>query len=240
METVIAQDATAAVAHATEALHRALLPSHAHAMLLLLSGGSVLTLLQRVPKGVMWKNVTIGVVDERFRAPQEHRNDAVLRTTALVHHACTKGAQFITVAHDTPTRTDAAQRYEKTLRAWHGTHPHAQVVTVLGMGPDGHTAGIMPFPEDPQMFAQLFEDPQCDVVGYDAAGKNPFSERVTLTLSYLRAHSTQSIVFVTGEAKRAAYAALMAPHGTYAQTPARVFHDMRNVTLYGSADLVQP
>ncbi len=232
MKTVIAQDAAAAAAHAAEALHHALLQSHTHAILLLLSGGSALALLQRAPKDVVWENVTIGVVDERYRADKDDRNDIAVRTAILTKHACASGAHFVSIAHSAPTRTDAARRYEEVLHTWHNIHKDGVVVALLGIGPDGHTAGIMPFPEDPQMFAQLFDNPQRDVVGYDATGKNPFPERVTLTMTYLRARVNHAIVYACGIQKRTALSRVLAPDGTLAQTPARIMREMRDVHLF--------
>jgi len=51
-----------------------------------------------------------------------------------------------------------AHRYESSLFEWAKKHPEGKIIATMGIGFDGHTAGIMPYPENPETFARLFED----------------------------------------------------------------------------------
>ncbi len=225
---------------ARAALHAALRATSPEDVLVLLSGGSAVALLDAVPDGVAWARVTLGVVDERFGAADADRNDGTLRATPFVRHALANGARFLAVDHGVTDEYTAARDYEARLRAWRAVHPTSHVIAVLGVGSDGHTAGVMPFPEDPPYFARLFLDSDTWVVGYDAAGKNPFARRVTVTLAYLRDHVDAAIVYACGEAKCAALCDLCAVPSitqSLAARPARIFCTMRNVRLFTDCEV---
>ncbi len=229
MRVITAQsDDTCAVAVAY--LH-ALLREFDGAVLLLCSGGSALTLLDACFDDVDWTQVTIGVVDERWRARQSDRNSAALLQTTLVRKAHARGACVMTIDHNTPTKEDAAERYQEQLRQWHEAHPAGTVVAILGIGPDGHTAGVMPFPEDPTRFAWLFESDTL-VRGYDACGKNPFGNRVTLTLTYLRTHVDHAIVYAVGREKCAVVHSVATGDASLAVMPAQVVHAMCDARIF--------
>ncbi len=120
---------------------------------------------------------------------------------------------------------------EKNLRDWRG-----RIVITLGIGPDGHTAGIMPFPEDPQKFQKLFDDPDHWVVSYDAAEKNAYPNRTTVTLPFLR-RVDHAVVFVCGKEKQRALEKTLAQKGSLPQTPARIIREMGKIDLFTDIDL---
>ena len=95
----------------------------------------------------------------------------------------------------------------------------------MGMGPDGHTAGIMPFPEDENRFDVLFQNSEKWVVGYDAEEKNQYPLRVTTTIPFLRMVD-YALLYCVGENKKEALKRVLADGGVYAETPARVIREM--------------
>ena len=205
-------------------------------VLLLVSGGSALALLADVPEGIAWSRVTLGVVDERYGVHDADRNDLAVAATPLAQAVAAVGGTVLVFPHDAPDVVTAAGRYETLLRAWHAAHPDGQVIATFGMGPDGHTAGIMPYPEDPERFAALFDDPAHWVVGYDATGKNPLPLRVTATGAYLRTHVAHAVVLATGVAKAGALARVVTidddSASDLATTPARLLRELPQTTLY--------
>ncbi len=48
--------------------------------------------------------------------------------------------------------TALAQRMEKNLRAWKNQNPQGKIIATLGIGADGHTAGIFPFADNSSTF----------------------------------------------------------------------------------------
>ena len=129
------------------------------------------------------------------------------------------------------TQDDLAHRFEEGLKSWIETHANGVVIATMGVGKDGHTAGIMPYPENPALFRSLFEDEEKWVVAHDAGDKNPHSLRVTVTLPFLRMVD-HAVVYVVGEEKRATFERVLAENGALAETPARIIREMKDVRLF--------
>jgi 6-phosphogluconolactonase/glucosamine-6-phosphate isomerase/deaminase len=86
---------------------------------------------------------------------------------------------------------------------------------------------MMPFPEDKDRFAALFDDGDSEhlVVGYDAGDKNQYSKRVTTTMNLMRKIDT-AIAYVMGENKREALTRMLNETGDTAETPARILKEI--------------
>ncbi len=221
---------------AVEKLDRALQAAveQKQAVLLLVSGGSALKLLDHLnldPIILLASKLTIGVLDERYSSDPTINNFAQLIQTKLFAATIDTGAIFIDTRLEAgETASGLANRFEATLKAWTKAHPHGRIIITQGMGPDGHTAGIMPFPENPALFEELFNHSNKWVVTYDAGSKNPYPMRITTTCSFLRQVSL-SIFYVTGVEKQAALSQVYSASGTLAETPARIVKEMKHVEL---------
>lgn len=191
-------------------------------ILFLSSGGSSLELLDGIHVD---ERITVSVLDERYS-----RDPAINNFTQLLERAHPV-AYIDTRAREYETLWQFAQRFEKELRAWKERNPSGSIVITQGMGPDGHTSGMMPYPEDPDVFEQLFNDPACWVRGYNAKGKNEYPLRATTTMLFLR-RVDHSIAYITGEKKRPALERILAEAGTLAETPARIMREMKNVKIF--------
>ena len=197
--------------------------------LFLSSGGSSLELLEGI---VMFpRNATIGMTDERFFENPKINNFAKLTETLFFEKAQDRGAYFI----DTRMlpREDMeifSRRYEDSLQTWKKEHPGGRIVITQGVGQDGHTLGIMPYPKEQSVFQELFEGENW-VVGYDAANRNEYSLRVTITLPFLRMVD-HSVLYITGTEKKDALSRMLSIKGTLSETPARIIHEMKDVTVY--------
>lgn len=232
MEIVRVEDKETAARKAAQALSEALQRHERDAILLLLSGGSWLKVLDQVESESLGENVTIGLTDERFSQDPVVNNFAQLESTEFYRLAKEKGVHYInTKVRDKETFEELAERFEKALRKWKEENPEGRVIMTQGIGPDGHTCGIMPYPEDKELFSQLFENPEKWVVGYDAAEKNEYPLRVTITLPFLRDMVNHSVVYAVGESKKDALERVLAEDGQIVITPARIIHEMRDVVL---------
>lgn len=186
--------------------------SHRHVPVLFLSsGGSALELLDEIEISYLPKDLTIGVLDERIGSDLKVSNIAQLRATPF-------GARLeeIIVPDKLTFKKD---------------HPEGKIFITQGVGADGHTAGILPFPEDPKKFQELFEDKEVLSIKYDAGGKTEYPERVTVTMPFLR-QVDHSVVFLLGEEKRNALERMLAKDGPLHETPARIVHEMRQVSIF--------
>lgn len=204
-------------------------------ILLLLSGGSALRLLDGsgdVAASVA-PRLTISVLDERHSADPGVNNFAQVAETGFFKRAVGHGAGYIdTRPLEMETLEGLAARFESDLRKWRREHPDGKTVITQGIGPDGHTAGIFPYPEDPEKFSRLFDDAERLVVGYDATGKHRHPLRVTVTLPFLHGQVDDAIVFAAGKEKSEALERVFVSDGTLAETPARIVRELGHARLF--------
>lgn len=226
-----------AASAATAALAEALRASKGTPTLFLASGGSALSLLDDVApfRGVEPSSLTIAPLDERFTRDTENQNTHQLKATPFVEKMIAGGAAFFSAApRGNETLLEAADRFERFLREWKERHPNACTVATLGIGADGHTAGILPF-EDERTFDGLFVSTEQWVCGYrHPSARARFAERITPTIPFLSHELDDVIVFAVSEEKcRGALGTLV--RGTDAALhalPARLLREHSHATLF--------
>ncbi len=229
-----------ACANLTQALNSTLKKLHEEnkPFLLLVSGGSAFDLFPLITVSSIGQNVTIGVLDERYSTDPKENNFAQFQQTDFYHAAKEKGAKFIdTTVQDGETHEQHASRFEKALRDWKEKNSNGVIVSTVGIGPDGHTSGVLPFPENPSLFSELFENSDTLVAAYDADGKNPYRYRATTTNTFLRDYIDHAFVYAVGANKKEALTRLVAETGDLPTTPARVLLEMKDVALFTDVTL---
>lgn len=216
---------------AAEALNFFLKNHKKTAVLLLVSGGSALNVLDFADESLLGENLTISVTDERFSADPQLNNFARLQTTGFYELAQQKGASFIgTLPRPGETITQLSQRFETALKNWRQTNTEGKIFAILGMGPDGHTAGIFAFPQYPERFRKLFCDKNW-IVDYDNQGQKPPKDRITITLTFFK-QIDEAVVFISGPEKRTALNLLIAGHGQVYENPALAFKQIRALKIF--------
>ena len=150
------------------------------------SGGHTPWIMLRRLAGahIPWRAVHVFQVDERV-APNGHtdRNLTHLRES-LLHHAPLPPNQLYAMPVEA-----AAAGYAKALRDIAGDPPTIDLVH-LGLGPDGHTASLVP------------SDPVLDVDNADVALSGPYQGRRRMTLTYPILNRARRVLWVvTGDGK---------------------------------------
>ncbi|TAJ13356.1 hypothetical protein EPO56_03265 [Patescibacteria group bacterium] len=201
-------------------------------LLLLLSAGSALSFLSKVSIPTTTSHITVGVLDERHSATEQENNFFTLSKTEFYKTLIARGSQSIATNTRLESVEALALKMENSWKLWQEKNPQGLIIATLGMGSDGHTSGIMPYPEDAGMFEILFEDNRRYVVGYDARGKHPIPLRATVTVPFLKNNVNVAITYISGNEKQNAYERLIAVSGSLAETPARIFRKMQNVHLF--------
>jgi len=138
---------------------------------------------------VPWNEVHLAQVDERV-APAGHpdRNLTHLRES-LLDHAPLRAEQVYAMPVEASELEAAASRYAQTLRGIAGSPPIFDLVH-LGLGPDGHTASLVP------------GDPLLDVTDADVALTGVYQGRRRMTLTYPIINRSRRILWlVTGNDK---------------------------------------
>ena len=177
------------------------LEAHSAARLLLSGGSSPKPIYESLSrKDLAWGQVTVGLVDERWVAPNHKgSNEAFIKNTLLQNKA--QLANFIPMKTDHNTAKEAADAVSLSY-SQNFTAPY---ISVMGMGLDGHTASWFPNADDLNHALDMNSgDFTCafDASGCEVAGN--FPSRMTMTLPAVM-RSEEIILLIAGEAKRAVF-----------------------------------
>ncbi len=146
-------------------------------------------LLALAEEEVPWKDVHVVQVDERVApAGDPDRNLTHLRES-LLQHAPLRSEQIHAMPVESPDLEAAAKRYAAALQEIAGSPPVLDLVH-LGLGPDGHTASLVP------------GDPVLNVTDSDVALTGVYQGRRRMTLTYPILNRARRILWlVTGKDK---------------------------------------
>jgi 6-phosphogluconolactonase len=169
---------------------RAAVAARGHFMLAVSGGHTPWVMLRDLAgEDIPWNGVHVAQVDERV-APAGHpdRNLTHLRES-LLEHAPLRAEQIYAMPVEASDLEAAASLYAQTLRGIAGSPPVFDLVH-LGLGPDGHTASLVP------------GDPVLDVTDADIALTGVYQGRRRMTLTYPIINRARRILWlVTGSDK---------------------------------------
>ena len=167
---------------------------------------------------VPWKDVHVFQIDERIApAGDPDRNLTHLRES-LLEHAPLPPNQIYAMPVESSDLQAAAVEYAETLRRVAGS-PAVLDLAHLGMGPDGHTASLVP------------DDPVLDVSNADVALTGIYMGRRRMTLTFPIINRSRRILWlITGSEKVPMFARLRQadptiPAGRISQTQALIMAD---------------
>ena len=204
-------------------------------MLFLASGGSALSLLEPEILPENLASLTISVLDEHYTTDASERNFCKMQKLPFYAAAKEHGAVFFD-PYGGPVE-EAGKRFDRFLKDWIMENPEGKLVATIGIGADGHTAGIVPF-ADSALFAKLFEDEEVLAVGYSTA-YGDFPERVTSTLALLKKLHT-AVLFVVGEEKAATLTTFLDTEPAPSIFPAQLLKRIPNLTVVTDRSLSFP
>jgi 6-phosphogluconolactonase len=167
---------------------------------------------------VPWMNLHVFQVDERIApAGDPDRNLTHLRAS-LLEHVPLPPEQIYAMPVESPDIEAAAKQYAQTLEQVAGKPPVLDLAH-LGLGPDGHTASLVP------------NDPVLNVTNADVGLTGVYMGRRRMTLTYPVLNRSRRILWlVTGAEKVAMLPRLraadpMIPAGRISQTQALLLAD---------------
>ncbi len=166
-----------------------------------LSGGSTpKALYERLAqppflKKFPWERTHVFFGDERFVPDGDKDNNYTMASAALLSHVPIPIQNVHRIITEVASAAHAAEAYEEELKRYYGADgldPHRPLfeVNLLGLGPDGHTASLIP--------GQSVLDERTRWVAEVSQGR----PEVRITLTYPPLESARHIAFlVTGAAK---------------------------------------
>jgi 6-phosphogluconolactonase len=184
------------------------------------SGGKSpwLMLADLANEDVPWANVHVFQIDERIAPAGDPDRNYVHLRDSLLQHAPIPPEQIYAMPVELPDVDAAAKEYAHTLEGVAGKPPVLDLAH-LGLGPDGHTASLIP------------NDPVLDVMDRDVAITGVYQGRRRMTLTYPVINRSRRILWlVSGKDKVSAFPKLRAadpsiPAGRISQTQALLLAD---------------
>jgi 6-phosphogluconolactonase len=145
---------------------------------------------------VPWQAVHVVQVDERIAPPGDPDRNLTHLRESLLANAPLSAEQIHAMPVEDAELPAAARRYAHTLEQIAGTPPVLDLAH-LGLGPDGHTASLIP------------NDVVLSVTDRDVALTGPYQNRRRMTLTYPMLNRSRRILWVvTGSDKAQALARL--------------------------------
>lgn len=143
-----------------------------------------------------WESVHVAQVDERVAPSGDSDRNLTHLRESLLEHAPLKPEQIHAMPVESPDLDTAAKSYTTTLQEIAGSPPMLDLAH-LGLGPDGHTASLVP------------GDPVLKIVDRDVALTGVYQGRRRMTLTYPMLNRARRILWlVTGSDKVDALARL--------------------------------
>jgi 6-phosphogluconolactonase len=139
---------------------------------------------------VPWAVTHILQVDERVAPAGDADRNFTHLCASLMSHAPLRSGQIHAMPVGLPDLDAAATIYAQTLGEIAGTPPVIDLVQ-LGLGPDGHTASLVP------------GDPVLDVANADVASTGFYQKRRRLTLTFPILNRSRRVLWVIAGSEKA-------------------------------------
>ncbi|MFT5037420.1 MAG: 6-phosphogluconolactonase/glucosamine-6-phosphate isomerase/deaminase [Candidatus Azotimanducaceae bacterium] len=200
--------------------------------LVLLSGGSALSVLDSIDNAVLGPHITFMMADERFSDDPKINNYLQFTQTELYRQVGESGAKTINSVPDPKkgSSEETALSIEKTFEYYFKVHEDCYVLALMGIGEDGHIAGIFP-KKSVGDFSQKFITNTLYISVHEKENKH--QERMTITPYFIKKHVNEIVIFASGKNKcNGILQQLQNTDSSEHEVPALMLSRHKNATLY--------
>lgn len=175
----------------------AALKERGQASFLVSGGSSPAPLYQRLSQiNLDWSSISVALVDERWVDRDHPKSNETFVVDNLLQHQAAE-AQLQGMKNSAGTPIEGLAECEAAYRKL----PQPFDLTILGMGPDGHTASLFPHAEGLEKALDPESDELCAAINaHQSEVTGSFTERMTLSLAGLL-KSRRLVLLITGEDK---------------------------------------
>lgn len=186
---------------------------------LFLSGGiTPRPLYEMLAQEKILKPAAVGMVDERFGQPMHtNSNEFMIQQTGFLDYLTKQKIPFYSMLAKERSREERVEQYDQQVRDLFFKFPKS--IAILGIGIDGHIAGIVPERRD--FHNPLFDPAQQYLYVSGFSDTKKYKERITMTFAGLSLID-RLIVLVFGKEKQKALQKAFTP-GSIEEVPARFF-----------------
>jgi 6-phosphogluconolactonase/glucosamine-6-phosphate isomerase/deaminase len=186
-------------------------------ILLLVSGGSAITAEADVLRDVdgITQILSVLPMDERY-GPYGHDDSNMAQLGKRLKNG--KATPFHDILEQNMSFDETVEHYSSLAQDLFALADH--IVAIFGIGPDGHTIGLLPG-------SPATTDAVSTVIGYSWQDYT----RMTLGVSSLLQVNT-AFVLAFGDAKKQALNRLRSNNDSFAELPAKILYDIADVTIY--------
>ena len=202
--------------------------AHDGDVLCLLSGGSALDIVPHITQADKHECRTIFMMgDERGSRDPEINN-----SLQLIHrHPDSTVAKnlILTVPREGEKLKNFTSRISETFSTEISKLKNIKIIQVLGVGSDGHTAGIFSLPKD--KFTQTYNRPDLDIVPTHLEGLK-IDSRASFTPNWILTKVDELIVYVVGADKKPILESLLSESKEIHERPAELIKQHLRTKLY--------
>ena len=127
------------------------------------------------------------------------------------------------------TLEEARQKWDKALHNWRENNPTGVVIATIGIGEDGHLAGIFPN----ELAVAEADKKEAWTVAYEVGARvNQYTKRMTVTPYFLTQEITEAIVYAVGAEKHALLTQIQSPLVGETNIPAFLLRKLPSVQFF--------
>lgn len=194
-------------------------------LLLFYSGGSnadivTIFLAQRVKQSNN-KDIVLAPIDERFSTEHSNFLQITNYNPELYQESINTGISWLDTSPTEKDQYAMASLYGKRLQTAIASckERNGTILALMGMGQDGHVAGIFPNTNSEALFYTTYVDTNQDVVGIELDGENPYPKRFSVTIKCME-QIDQFILSFSGVKKQRIVRSIEATRPPLHQVPA--------------------